>query len=135
MSKRPPQKRAPTGSDGIPMSLEELDAALVAVEQALAGDFALLAERLRSATVLLSIERNIAAANLPALRRPKHRPASHSVEHRNWLLAYDVATLMMIDGIEEKPAVAKAAADHGVKIPTVRKAVAAHPQLRFRGKK
>ena len=70
-----PIERAESAEGAIPMTLGEFGAAELAVEEALRGNFALLAERLRTAKALLGIERTIAADIIEKkLRKPNHRP-------------------------------------------------------------
>ncbi len=104
-------------------------AAELAVEQALGGDFAPLVERLRTATVLLVHEREVAADIIDRkIRRPRRRPPGPGTQTKNLVLALKVAALMST-GMVRKAAVAKTAEDNGEGVSTVDKAVTAHPEL------
>jgi hypothetical protein len=110
-----------------PTSLEEYGAAEIAVEEALRGNFALLVNRLRTAPVLLSIERDVAADIIDKkLGKPGHRPRNPGTSNKAWLLAFEVAELMHA-GNPEKSAVSMVAETAKVSTSSVRKAMKQHP--------
>ena len=110
-----------------PIRLEEYGAAELAVEEALRGNFTLLAERQRTARVLFPIERTITADILEKkLRKPNHRPADPGTSHKTWLLAFAVNELMR-EGEPEKAAVSRVAQAAQTSISTVCKATEAYP--------
>jgi hypothetical protein len=109
-----------------PITLEEFAQAELAVEEALRGNAALLAERLGTGKAL-PIECVVAAAILEKkLRKPSHRPADQGMSGNRFLLAFDVNELMR-GGEPEKSAVSKVAQAAGVSISSVRKATEAWP--------
>lgn len=120
-----PIARAAEGTAPI-NTLEEFAQAELAVEEALRGNAALLAERLGTGKAL-PIECVVAAAILKGeLRKPAHRPADPGTSGKNYLLALAVNELMR-EGETEKAAVSKVAQAAQTSISTVCKATVAWP--------
>jgi hypothetical protein len=122
-----PIERAEPAEGAALVTLEEFAQAELAVEEALRGNFTLLAERQRTARVLLPIERAITADILEKkLRKPNHRPADPGTSGKSFLLAFEVNKLMR-EGETEKSAVSRVAQAAQTSISTVRKATEAYP--------
>ena len=122
-----PIERAEPAAGAAPIiTLEEFAQAELAVEEALRGSVALLAERL-GAGKALPIECVVAAAILKGeLRKPAHRPADPGTSGKTWRLAFAVNELMQ-EGEPEKSAISKVAQATGASISAVYKATEAWP--------